>query len=78
MREAVLNSTLTTPVCGLNISHGYGIALSALLTGLNVLLITYPECKLTIQPGLRGLGNWAGERGGGGEEAGWVDLLNHM
>ena len=52
MREAVLNSTLTTPVCGLNISHGYGIAVSALLTGLNVLLITYPECKPTIQPGL--------------------------
>ena len=32
MREAVLNSTLTTPVCGLNISHGYGIAVSAFVT----------------------------------------------
>ena len=37
MKEAVLNSTLTTPVCGLNISHGYGIAVSTLLTALNVL-----------------------------------------
>ena len=52
MREAVLNSTLRTPVCGLNISHGYAITVRALLTGLNVLRITYPECKLTIQPGL--------------------------
>ena len=39
-------------VCGLNISHGYGMVVSALLTGLNVLLITYPECKLTFQPAL--------------------------
>lgn len=39
----MLNSTLTTPVCGLNISHGYGIAVRALLTRLNVLQITYPE-----------------------------------
>ena len=48
----VFNSALTTPVCGLKISSRLRYCRKILLIGLNVLRITYPECKPTIQPGL--------------------------